>query len=175
MSIHEINDIRVTGQDLQMTGTAVTFGLTYAARVYHPLAEALLNPKLFLNVAGRLGAGDSVRLFFTDRGNRQDVEVYEFVDLVVRGFRGREPLMFQCGPIFRMEDDDTSVSRTPQPDAAEADLRDGLRIERRETGQGRGRPKLISWDVYDGTGAVVFSDNDEEVARTWARNFGAAA
>ena len=159
-----------------MTGTAVTFGATYAARVYFPLNEALLNPKLFIAVSDRLRAGDSIRLFYTDKGHKAE-RVLEMVDLVVRGFSEREPRLFQTGPVFRMEDvvKAEPLTEEPQAPAAPADPRTGLRIERRESGQGRGKPKLISWDVYDGVGAVIFSDNDEEVAKTFVRDFGKAA
>jgi hypothetical protein len=167
----EIRDIRVLAQDLQMCGTAVNWGATYAARVYDPLAEALLNPKLFINVADRLRVLDKVTLYRTNKGHRVEIAM-EMVDLLVKGFDAKTPVLFQLGPVFRLQE---GAQLTPQAPEPPADPRDALRIETRETGQGKGKPKLISWDVVDGAGAVIFSANEEEAAKNFARDFGKPA
>lgn len=166
----EIRDIRVLPQDFQMTGTAVTFGLTYAARIYDSIPEALLNPKLFLNVADRIRAGDRISLFHTNKGHKAET-VIEMVDLVVKGFKGREPQLFQRSPIWRMQDEAAPLASQPEAPVRQEDPRDTLTIVTRETGQGRGKPKLISWDVADGTGVVLKSFSNEEAAQNYVRDF----
>jgi hypothetical protein len=163
----EIRDIRVLAQDLQMCGSAVTWGATYAARVYDPLAEALLNPKLFANVEGRLRVLDRVTLYRTNKGHRVEIAM-EMVDLLVKGFDAKTPVLFQLGPVFRLQE---GTQLTPQAPAAPADPRDSLKIEMRETSQGRGKAKLKSWDVLDGVGNLLSSFNDEEAANTFLRDF----
>lgn len=167
----EIRDIRVLGQDLQNCGSAVAWGTTYAARVYDPLAEALLNPKLFLNVADRLRVLDRITLYRTNKGHRVEIAL-EMVELLVKGYDGKLPLTFQTGPIFRLQE---GAQPVPQAPARPADPRDDLRIEIRETGQGKGKPKLISWDVYDGAGNVLETFNDEVAANRFVLDFGQVA
>lgn len=176
----EIKDIRVKPQDFQMTGSAVSFGQTFMARIYAPVAEALASPNLLLAVYNNIRVGDEIAIVWTNPGVKIE-KVIEKVKVSVIGYDGKRPLLWQESPIWQIDQrraevaelNAARISETPQPQAKPADPRHTLSISRRETPQGRGKPRLVSWDVFDGAGSLLTSFNNEEAAQAYVRDFGA--
>src|SRR5688572_23385148 len=105
----EIKDIRVRAQDFQLTGSAVSFGQTFMARVYEPLALALASPNLLLGVYNNIRVGDEISLVWTNPGVRIE-RVIEKVKVSVIGYDGKRPLLWQESPIWQIDQRQAEVA-----------------------------------------------------------------
>lgn len=183
----KMNEIRIRSQDFTIVGAHSPQGQTFSARVFAPLAEALASKTLFAGVNGGIQVLDTIRLSRTDAGSLkwdQGNRAYETVELMVVGFDGKLPVVRQISDIMNLEDLfpnrplmmvghdprlPASGGITMQPTSAPAKTyndihRAALSIVEEKTGQGRGKPALITYLVKDGLGNVLNQFKDREGA-----------
>lgn len=161
------SDYRIDPNDFQLSGGAVTYGQQFTARVYAPIAHVLGNPDCFSRVANRIRVGDRIEMHFTDRGSNASV-LKEIASFLVVGADGRRPVLRQRGEIEDLTAVELAAGETVSVWHKSGDPRiEALEVVEERTGQGRGKPALVTFHVKDGLGNIIESFKDRDAAEAF--------